>query len=51
MGNANSGRRPDHERHRQVIRLRERGLTLAESGLRLGYHLHAARAGGSALLL
>jgi predicted ArsR family transcriptional regulator len=36
MGNANSGRRPDHQRHRLVLRLREQGLTLAEIGHRLG---------------
>ena len=36
MGNANSGRRPDHERHVLVLQLRERGLTLAEIGRRLG---------------
>src|SRR5262249_36490002 len=35
VGNANS-RRPDHERHRLVLRLRERGLTLAEIARRLG---------------
>ena len=36
MGNKNSGRKPNQERRRQMIDLREQGLTLGEIGQRLG---------------
>jgi hypothetical protein len=36
MGNKNSGRKPNHERRRQVTELREQGFTLGEIGQRLG---------------
>jgi DNA-binding MarR family transcriptional regulator len=36
MGNANSGRKPDLERHRQIVALREQGLSMSAIGRRLG---------------
>jgi transcriptional regulator with XRE-family HTH domain len=36
MGGPNSGRRPDLGRRQRILRLRARGLTLAEIGRRLG---------------
>jgi Mn-dependent DtxR family transcriptional regulator len=36
MGNKNSGRKPDYERRRQMVRLRAQGATLEEIGRRLG---------------
>jgi Rrf2 family protein len=44
MGNANSGRRPDLKRRRQVAELRAQGLSLAEIGRRLGIRREAAGA-------
>jgi transcriptional regulator len=36
MGNKNSGRKPDFERRRQMLRLRAQGATLEEIGRCLG---------------
>jgi biotin operon repressor len=36
MGNKNSGRKPDYERRRLMVRLRAQGATLEEIGRRLG---------------
>ena len=36
MGNANSGRRPDLKRRRQIVWMRELGLSMSEIGRRLG---------------
>jgi transcriptional regulator with XRE-family HTH domain len=41
MGHEKSGRRPDEKRRRQVLELREQGLTLAEIGRRLGVRTQA----------
>jgi hypothetical protein len=36
MGNANRGRRPDQQRRRQILKLREQGLSMPEIGRLLG---------------